>query len=285
MRYLMTYIFCLSALAGANAQENVRWISNALFTAPANSSVYGLCADDKPTIIALGNIRSQAAEHLFETGALQKLAREHGVSGDNYSMRDIHIAFVNITVFPGDEVAGSHLGIPVYNLPESSEVLDGEGWSGLYRLDAPRLYMLTPDHLIFPLSGGSADELYGEARAHCTRLRPGDAPDIRLLSVQRASDAGDVQIQVQNFSRMPLTRFAISLHDGAGKDLITKDYSLNISSLDAATVLLPLPPEALTGTISVMAIVADDVNPGNNVWTGSLKALQAPVVAGMSASR
>ena len=271
MRYVLTFFFAFCGLAKLSAQNNIQWIANAAFSSPEKTALYDLCNGNNPVILAVGNIRSRATEHLLEAGTLQTLQREHGAAGDMYSMDDLRVAFLNITVFPGDEEAGRGAEIPVYSLPEMSESLNAAGWATLYNISTTGLFLLTPDHLVYPLSAATADGIYAEARTHITKLLPANAPDIRLLAVRLNDAERQAVVTVQNFSNGRLEQMRITLLDAAGNTLLTKNYPVSMASLEAQQVSLSLPHDVLLNNVRVVASVAGDVNVSNNVWKGSLQ--------------
>ena len=276
---LLISVFC--ALR-ATAQGDVQWIANASLNIPARTSLYDLTRDDKPVILAVGNVHSQATEALLETGALQKLTREHALPRSLTSIGDLRVTFLNITVFPGDEVAEIFAGMPAFNIPESADALNTESWSGLYSINDTRLFVLTPDHLIFPLPGGTADDLYDAALSHVSRLHPTTAPDVRLLTVRRDGD-GDGQaalVSIQNFSTTPLAELRIALRDAEGIELSAKSFVLHLAPLEGATLSLPLEQNTRLNNVQVVAEVANDANPSNNIWTGSLEPAGSSLAAG-----
>src|SRR5690349_16993263 len=98
---LPVFVICLFA---TSVRSQVQWIANAPFEHTSFASLYNMIEDNKPVVIAIGNMRTQASEELLGSGTLQKLTREHDASehSDKLSSKDLRVAFIDIQVFSED---------------------------------------------------------------------------------------------------------------------------------------------------------------------------------------
>ncbi len=250
-----------------NAQ--VQSIADAPFKNASYTSLYKMLEDGKPVVMAIGDAHAQSSERLLASGTLQKLVREHGANyGDAISSKDIRVVFVNVQVMANESDNNLPAGLQFIHMTEGDEVLNGRGWQELYSVTGTRLFLVTPDRLVRPLHGATAEEIYAEISFFNTKLRPAATPDVRLLDAT-VSNGNKAQIRVQNFSTVPVHHIQISVLK-EGQEISQVTYNTAIASLDDAVIPLSL-PEGLDGSFTVIAKADGDTNPLNNRWTGALR--------------
>jgi hypothetical protein len=269
----MRAIFTLLTLfvAGLSTlQAQVQWIANVAFQKGAPYlSLYDMVDDGKPVIIALGNVHTQASERLLSSGLLQALADEHAADGYGkpYSTKDVRVAFIDVQVFD-DNATTKGQDIPVMQVAENDEFLNGAGWNKLYSIKETKLFWVTPDHLVHPFKGNTADELYAEVRSWNTRVRPTESPDLRLIDAVAAAP-DKAEIRVQNFSKKPMHGIEIVvLKDG--QEVAKTEYNASIASLEDALIPVEIPGGS-NAHLTVVARTAGDVDDLNNRWFGTLR--------------
>ncbi len=264
--YLLLTILALSVVSPVSAQ--LRWIADAPFENNTYHSLYTSISDNKPMILAVGSFSTQSAQYLLSTGVLQELAANHGTGPDAapYSQRDLHIAFVDVRVFPGKEDY-SKAGLPVIAMNESDATLSKPGWNELYSLLGTHLFLVTPDRLVRPLNGQTAADIYAEVQAWSSKLQPGTNPDLRMLDAEMEDQTAEVR--VQNFSTSPIQGVDLQVMK-AGNLIATVHYSNPIPALEDALIQVPL-PQGYNTRLTIIAQAKGDSNPDNNTWSGLLR--------------
>lgn len=265
------------SLQSTHAQ--VQCIADASFSNSQCGSLYDMLADGRPVIMAIGNIHTQSSERLLGSGLLQKLAVDHGVKfGDQFSSKELRVAFVNVQVL-SEETTPSVSGLQLLSMNENDETLDKAGWNELYSIYATRLVLVTPDHLVRPLVGKTAEEVYDEVRLWSSKIHPERTPDVRLLDATVSSNGKEAAIRVQNFSTSKLHGLSILVLKDE-KEIAHADYNDDINALEDALIPVRL-PEGAGARLTVIAKVDGDTNELNNSWVGELRtAVDASMIAG-----
>lgn len=263
---LTLFIVGLSSL-----HAQVQWIANVSFPKnAAYSSLYDMVDDGKPVVIALGDMHTQASERLIGSGLLQTLIGEHGTDGYSkpYSSKDLRVAFIDVQVFEGNTTDKAVDNLPVMHVTENEEFLNSAGWNKLYSIKETKLFWVTPDHLVHPFKGTTAEELYAEVRSWNTKVRPTEAADLRLIDAVAAAP-DKAEIRVQNFSKAPVHGIQIIVMKD-GQEVAKTDYRGSIASLE--DVLIPVEiPGGSNAHLTIVARTAGDVDDLNNRWFGSLR--------------
>jgi hypothetical protein len=226
--------------------------------------------DGKPVVIAIGNLHTQSSEQLLSAGLLQSLADEHGADGYGkpYSSKDLRVAFIDVQVFDGEAGNKCRKDFPVIRLDENEDVLRSAGWDRLYSINETRLFWVSPDHLLHPFKGNSAEALYAEVSSWNTRLRPTEDPDLRLLDAV-VSAPEQAEIRVQNFSKIPMQGIEILVMKD-GQELTRTKYNACIASLEDALIPVMI-PGGTNARLTIVAKAAGDTNDLNNRWSGALR--------------
>ncbi|MBS1616792.1 MAG: hypothetical protein JST06_11820 [Bacteroidetes bacterium] len=264
--YLLLTTLLLSALTPVSAQ--LRWIADAPFQGATYPSLYKTIADDKPLILAVGSFNSQSAQLLLSSGVLQDLAANHGTGPDAapYSQRDLHIAFVDVRVFP-DKEDYSKAGLPVIPFNEEDPTLSSPGWNTLYSILGTHLYLVTPDQLVRPLKGQTAADIYAEVQAWSSKIQPDAHPDLRMLDAEMEDQTA--QVRVQNFSTGSIQGVDLLVLKG-GQQIARVHYAKPIPALEDALIQVPL-PQGYNTRLTIVAKAQGDLNPYNNTWSGLLR--------------
>ena len=234
--YLLLTALMLTALTPLRAQ--LRWIADSPLPGTSSGSLYQMLADNQPVVLAVGTLGSESAQQMLDGGALQDLAANHGTGTEAapYSMRDLHVAFVNVRVFSGTEPKPH--GLPVVSVDEEDPLLSKPGWNGLYEMAATRLFLVTPDRLVRPIKNGSAAEIYAQVQAWSSKLKPGTSPDLRLLDA--AMEGNEAHVRVQNFSTGVIHHVQLFVIKD-GQKIAQARYDQEIPSLEDALIPVPLP--------------------------------------------
>ncbi len=251
-----------------NAQ--VQCIADAEFKGAPYASLYKMLGDGKPVVLALGDAHAQSSERLLASGALQNLAKQHGASrfGDPVSSKDLRVIFVNVQVMANEAAETLPGGLQFINMMEGDEALNAHGWQELYTIAGTHLFLITPDHLVRPLHGTTADELYKEVSFFNTKIRPTATPDVRLLDAT-VSNGNKAQIRIQNFSTTPVQNIQVVVMKD-GQSVAQATYNVSVVALEDAVIPITLPEGSEAG-LTIIAKADGDTNPMNNRWTGALR--------------
>lgn len=278
---LTTTLFSIALFTTTVADAQVQWIDNASFTNTRYTSLYDMLEDGKPVVIAIGNVHSQSSEQLLAASTLQKLNQDHGdgTFGGRFSSKDLKVAFVNVQVLEAEQNEQLPGGLQFINFHEGDETFNKAGWDAMYSISATRLFLITPDRLVRPLTGKQVDEIYAEVKFYNSKLRPSSQPDIRLLEANMAANGKAAVVRVQNFSTKPVHCLEVNvLKDG--QVISTAVYTNGISTLEDAVVSVPI-MEAEGANLSIIAKAEGDTDPLNNRWAGALRSsVDASMVAG-----
>jgi hypothetical protein len=263
------------------AEAQVQWIANTSFTDVRYTSLYDMLQDGNPVIIAIGNVHSQSSEQLLASQTLQKLSAEHsdGQFGGRFSTKDLKVAFINVQVMEQEAAEQMPKGLQFIHFNEGDETFNSAGWDALYSITSTKLFLITPDHLVRPLVGKTADDIYTEVKYYHSKLKPGSTPDVRLLEASMSGSGKAALVRVQNFSSAPMDCIEVNVvKDGA---VIARSFYHNkIASLEDAVISVPV-AVAEGEKLSIVAKVEGDADQLNNRWAGALhSAVDASMIAG-----
>lgn len=279
----ITLLLILFCLPGFGVHGQARWIADGIFADTPAVGLYDLCNRGKPLVLAVGNIHSQATARLLDSYLLQKLDSDHG-QGSPYATKELQVAFLNVRVFPDEPLLRTYEGISVHHIDEWDEVLSRPGWKELYSIHTTGLFLITPDRLVYKLEAGNAAELYRIAKSSCSRLKPLDVPDARLVHAGLDEGGAHISVEVQNFSRVPLNTLQVVVRNSHA-ELARISYKGIISPMEAAMVHVPVPGGIGTEALEIAAVTERDGNPLNNTWTGRLLPDGAQPVAAATMTR
>jgi hypothetical protein len=270
------YISCFFFATNAGAQ--VQWIANAGFKDVRYTSLYDMLQDGNPIVFAVGNAHSQSSEQLLSSNTLQKLSAEHsdGQFGGRFSTKDLKVAFINVQVMENEGNEATSKELQYINFQEGDEMFSTPGWDALYSITNTNLFLVTPDRLVRPLVGKTADELYAEIKFYNTKRKPASTPDARLLSASMNGKAA--MVRVQNFSSAPMDCIEVSVLKN-GQPIATTFYHNTIASLEDAVISVPI-TEAEGANLIIVAKAEGDTDQLNNRWAGALhSAVDASMIA------